>query len=542
MTTIINNPDNVDLESVNNKLQLKDRSNYKFIKSNFDFTSIDSSYQGDILEIRNVHDLQGGTVNLPLGVKLFFNGGKIENGTINGNNTAIEAGRERIFNTNIFFNGTFIIDSVYPEWFGARNGVDDRQEIQKAIDLCALIKKSTTITTVDIVLSKVSLASGQYNITSEIDLKSGVILKGSGMHNTIIQHSGSGNAIKAGAPNDTLFYTGTKVEDLTIIGDGVNSNYGFYGYHLIRLCHIKNVLIDGFEDNFHLERCWTFEILQCQGQNARRDNINWDGATNGKIQGGRFDLAGRHALYVHYDTDPASITTMQTENLTICEGAFQASQQGGIVMKNIKNANIVNNFIEALCQDGNTDYAYLHIEGDNKSNFHITGNYINKGSSGLDGKAAFYINNVKNFSFIGNATQSQTNGVWIGSDVESGCSANNAHGNTNVITNDSSGFIHFSYPSRPTVFTGKDLTGANNGLSQSPLVVGKQGAGYLAIGTISGVPMLQSFGSGTSHRLRLNPHAGKVEISSLDLSGIPTNPDGLQSGEVWRDGDDLKIK
>lgn len=82
--------------------------------------------ENTIYEIRDVFDLNNGSVTIPVGSKLRFEGGRIVNGTINGNKTIIGAEPYKIFDTNTTLAGTFLNDCIYTEWFGAKaDGVTD---------------------------------------------------------------------------------------------------------------------------------------------------------------------------------------------------------------------------------------------------------------------------------------------------------------------------------------------------------------------------------------------------------------------------------
>ena len=70
-----------------------------------------------IFEIRDEFNLNGDSVTIPANCTLKFNGGKIKNGTIVGNDTVIDASRTTIFDSNVIFSGTFV-GEAYPEWVG----------------------------------------------------------------------------------------------------------------------------------------------------------------------------------------------------------------------------------------------------------------------------------------------------------------------------------------------------------------------------------------------------------------------------------------
>ena len=99
---------------------------YKFIRSDFDFTSIPSGYDNATWEIKDYFDLGGSTINLPANVTLFFNGGSLDNFvSINGDNTEIKTnGDYQLFFNSGSFTG-FKNENFKLEWFGARgNGID----------------------------------------------------------------------------------------------------------------------------------------------------------------------------------------------------------------------------------------------------------------------------------------------------------------------------------------------------------------------------------------------------------------------------------
>lgn len=89
-----------------------------------------------IYEIQYNYDLSGTTVRLPDNVVLFFVGGSVTNGIIVGSHTKIYAPLYQIFGTDIKMTGSWSVDELHVEWFGAKGDdfSDDTKSIQAAID------------------------------------------------------------------------------------------------------------------------------------------------------------------------------------------------------------------------------------------------------------------------------------------------------------------------------------------------------------------------------------------------------------------------
>lgn len=125
-----------------------------------------------IYEIRYDFDLDGKTLEVPENCTLKFEGGSLENGEINCNNSNIQSIPYNIFR-NIKLTG-FIYNVEYPvEWFGASKDLDDNSPIINFMINMLSKLKSGKFT---IILSFL------YKIKSTIILKNGISIVGKGIY------------------------------------------------------------------------------------------------------------------------------------------------------------------------------------------------------------------------------------------------------------------------------------------------------------------------------------------------------------------------
>ena len=109
-------------------------------------------------------------ITIPAGCVLKFEGGSIFGAyTITGQNTGIEAGLVKIFNTNVTLAGTWNITCLYADWFGAK--ADGETDSVDAINKALLVANAIKV-------SDVLLSAGTYKVTSTIYLRPNTTLKG----------------------------------------------------------------------------------------------------------------------------------------------------------------------------------------------------------------------------------------------------------------------------------------------------------------------------------------------------------------------------
>ena len=116
-------------------------------------------------------DSENPPFQMPANSILYFNGGTIT-GRLAGNNTVIHAPITKIFSDQTFITGTWIVDGVYPDWFGCNHdfdvnthsGTDDSAAFNRAVEMAENCN-----------IGKVTLASGCYYIEHPIVINKGDI-------------------------------------------------------------------------------------------------------------------------------------------------------------------------------------------------------------------------------------------------------------------------------------------------------------------------------------------------------------------------------
>ena len=129
------------------RIELKATDNFKSV--------VESQTGGNTVFVIKYDFTLSGNVTIPANCVLEFDGGSISGAyTITGNNTGIQAGLVKIFNTDVTLSGTWNVVETYPEWFGvipfdtlqdAYNGTDyiDLSDIaSKLYAICLTIRLS----------------------------------------------------------------------------------------------------------------------------------------------------------------------------------------------------------------------------------------------------------------------------------------------------------------------------------------------------------------------------------------------------------------
>ena len=214
------------------------------------------SKENTIYIIQYDYSLNYQTITIPEGCVLQFEGGSISTGTLSGNNTIITAEPYNIFKT-IGFAGTFNIEKVIPEWFGAKgdNSTINTKPFQDAIDFA------------EFAATNVEFQSGDYVIdgTLYIRKQSRIHITGMGKYKTVIYlktTSPVNSMIDINSPEVTTYYQFIRIKDLSLYVNN-NADYGIYAPKLTA-SEIDSITIFGASNYaLRIEYGWSNILYNC---------------------------------------------------------------------------------------------------------------------------------------------------------------------------------------------------------------------------------------------------------------------------------------
>ena len=222
--TVTNLPDDEDITSTGGDtpvLKFKDRGpdhgkGYVILRRNKTFAE-QVTQANTIYEIRYDFDLEGETVSLPDNCVLNFKGGRLSNGTIEGNKTNIISEPINIFQNNIEVVGNWAVSSPYIEWMG--------EEILK--------EKNKIEAFLEVFKSWKLLPHKIYTASASIDIPADVLISG---ENSVVDISNSVDYfLKPGYKSvirDIAFVTKTEVTPILIDGTYISATRRKYNLYI----------------------------------------------------------------------------------------------------------------------------------------------------------------------------------------------------------------------------------------------------------------------------------------------------------------------
>lgn len=248
-----------------------------------------------------------GNITIPANCVLKFEGGSISGTyTITGQNTGINAGLVKIFNTDVTFAGSWNVAEAYPEWFGAVGDgvIDDTLSFQKTVDLIHLHGGIIKMASVTYFILGANQNKG-------ILPKSNVTIKGTGSSKFLLG-SKDANIISNLIPYKAGDYTEIVnfwIEDIifdsngSVLGDPSSDEYsfGFYIFYGINVGARRCKFINSYYGAINYQRCRrNVYIEDCYFENIG----NYSDAHLGKYSafgadGVPYDTTSMEGLYVY---------------------------------------------------------------------------------------------------------------------------------------------------------------------------------------------------------------------------------------------------
>lgn len=187
---------------------------------------------------------------------LEFDGGSISGAyTITGNNTGINAGLVKIFNTNITLDGSWNVAESYPEWFGAAPSINSSDAIKKCIEC----------------FNKIRFSRYGYIVEKEISFNSlnakeicGFVLSrgvnGTNEYTLIASNNFIGSSIISINSGSGLKFANLKIKGLGKQENGINGiTLGDNTYSIV----FEYCTINFCGKGFNIGRCWNLSFIHC---------------------------------------------------------------------------------------------------------------------------------------------------------------------------------------------------------------------------------------------------------------------------------------
>ena len=324
------------------------------------------------------------TIIIPVNCVLKFINGTINGGTnsvLKGTYTGIETTQRQIFDTNVILTGSWNVDCIYAEWFGAKanDATDCTAALQKAID---------TTDTADGKLP-VQLISGTYRIKSSLITPSFLTIRGIVHRNDCIIKATATFTGMFKAKNDTA-YTYLMFSGFTLDGDNKATDGLYYPNYGFIYSHIYNMSFDSINGYaINSDDTWATKIDKCHfdhcengilaGSGNGLEIVNNDishitkvGATVGgygvRIMGNVFDVMGHCAIILASE----SKATIDSNYFEECSQNGMVLQKENITTSRIRPVIVVN----GVGISRYTDSTYYGFGKTYPSTVTVTNNYL----------------------------------------------------------------------------------------------------------------------------------------------------------------------
>lgn len=204
---VTNNPDEVTLTSEDDKLQLKNRRylasvggvqgqmGYIILAKGQTFKQqVEAIAEGKtIFEIRYDYDLGGGSVTIPDGCTLKFDGGSVKNGSVVGSDTEIVAGQDKIFGLDVTLSGTWNVNTIYSKWWDLSTVANANVGLQKIFDFAYLSKGADIVFCSGVITFSDTVTIKTYTVQSGYR-GWGLVIRGRNNFDATLNYTGSSHA------------------------------------------------------------------------------------------------------------------------------------------------------------------------------------------------------------------------------------------------------------------------------------------------------------------------------------------------------------
>lgn len=180
------------IEALNNRTAKIDQQTSEIIALGYKVLNPNKSFAEQVTAANTVYEIRdefevAGSATIPANCTLKFNGGKLKNGTIVGNNTTI-SGDKFFLNEDIVLNGTFSNQEIYLNWFVFTKFRFDELYNIKLTDISDVL-----VSVLAIPYKKIILPSGDFiSDVSSTRIANGTQLIGDSQYNTRLYLNATG--------------------------------------------------------------------------------------------------------------------------------------------------------------------------------------------------------------------------------------------------------------------------------------------------------------------------------------------------------------